>query len=225
MLWRLPGVCGVERKTMIEDKAKEFLSAAYSLEDRPSMQEFYKQWANDYDEQMQAGLGYLSPTAIAHSLGGYLPAETAGPVIDIGCGTGLVARALSALGYTKIDGLDLSQDMLQVAERSGLYNQLIEADLTAELPLADQQYASAICAGTFTHSHVGPDALDEITRLLMPQGVFAFTVHFDLWERDGFSAKLSQMVASGALQELEREAGPYFTDGGDEGWFCVYRKV
>lgn len=209
---------------MNNDKSKAFLKDAYSLQDQQSMQEFYKQWAGDYDKQMQAGLGYLSPGLIAKSLATHLPVSTTGTVVDIGCGTGLVARALTDLGYTRIDGIDFSQEMLDVARGTGVYGELIKADLTSVVPVADRQYAGAICAGTFTHNHVGPEALDEITRIVETDGLLAFTVHFDLWERDGFSEKLNKMVAESVLVELEREAGQYFAEGEVEGWFCVYRK-
>jgi predicted TPR repeat methyltransferase len=56
-------------------------------------------------------------------------------VIDIGCGTGLAGQALTGHGFTIIDGLDYSAEMLKVAAGHGIYRKLIEADLTKSLDL------------------------------------------------------------------------------------------
>lgn len=206
---------------MTNEDSKAFVKAAYAVKDKSGIEDFYQRWAEQYDEQMQAGLGYISPAAITDKLALYL---ASGDVIDIGCGTGLVANELVRCGFSVIDGIDLSDAMLQVAQLGGNYRELIQADLTEQLLIEDNKYAAAICAGTFTHGHVGPQALDEIIRIVNRGGLLAFTVHFELWEAGGFNAKLTKLVSAGSLEKIEVVPGPYYADGEDEGWFCVYRK-
>ena len=51
-------------------------------------------------------------------------------MLDVGCGTGLVGRALRARGYAgRIAGLDLSQASLEIAREGGAYDSLEQADL------------------------------------------------------------------------------------------------
>ena len=94
----------------------KFVDAAYHLDDEADMVNFYRKWAADYDHQMLDELGYTSQTRIAQQLGEYLP-DTASTVFDIGCGTGLSCVFLAEMGYTNLDGIDLSPDMVRVAKR------------------------------------------------------------------------------------------------------------
>lgn len=56
-----------------------------------------------------------------------------GPVLDLGCGTGLVGLAISDLDLGPIIGVDVSPRMLEQARVKGIYARLIEADLMAAL--------------------------------------------------------------------------------------------
>ena len=56
-----------------------------------------------------------------------------GKILDIGCGTGRILKHLMENGYTDIVGMDLSKDMLHIAEKklsdAGLTARLIEGDM------------------------------------------------------------------------------------------------
>lgn len=73
------------------------------------------------------GLGYRVP-GLAHAALQDAPGQ--GPVLDLGCGTGLMAVALSDLGLRPWIGVDLSPGMLAMAGQRGLYAEMYEADLT-----------------------------------------------------------------------------------------------
>ena len=207
-----------------DKKAQQFLKEAYATDDESSQLEFYKKWAQDYDEQMEQGLLYLSPRQISLALAKYLKDKN-GPVIDIGCGTGLTAKALAEQGFSIIDGLDYSAEMVEIARQKQIYRDLFVADLNQPLEFADQSYAGIICSGTFTHGHVGPEPLDELVRLLQPGGFLACTVHKDLWQEKGFEDKFNSLESTQSLTELERIAESYFEGAEKDGWFCVYKKV
>ena len=105
----------------------DFVNDAYSLEDDEKMVDFYRKWAEDYDHQMLDELGYISPISIAQLLNHYLPDKQA-RVFDIGCGTGLTCTFLHQQGYSCLDGIDLSPDMVKVAEDRGIYQQVMVGD-------------------------------------------------------------------------------------------------
>ena len=63
------------------------------------------------------------------------PAVRLGPVLDLGCGTGLVGLVLADLGLGPFTGIDLSPSMLAEAATKNVYAELIEGDLRgSELP-------------------------------------------------------------------------------------------
>jgi predicted TPR repeat methyltransferase len=201
----------------------EFVDAAYHLDDEASMVDFYRKWAADYDHQMLDELGYTSPTKIAQQLIQYLP-DTQSMIFDIGCGTGLTCVFLAEKGYTNLDGIDLSPDMVRVASERGIYRELLVGDVNQALERNDESYDAAISSGTFTHGHVGPEPLDEIFRILKPGGILACTIHQDLWTSMGFEEKLAALAATGIASPVSCEMDSYYKDRDPEGWFCVYRK-
>ena len=89
-------------------------------------------------------------------------------IIDAGAGTGLAGAELSKLGYTNIDALDISQEMLNEARKKNIYTKFICA------PLAEQrnpeietgEYHALICCGTLVIGHVRPEALEEMIRMV-----------------------------------------------------------
>lgn len=201
----------------------EFVSEAYRLEDEAGLVDFYRKWAEDYDNQMLA-LGYVAHLMVSRLLSEHLP-DTESAILDIGCGTGLTCVYLAGKGYTNLDGIDLSPDMVRVAAHRGIYRELLVGDVNQPLERAGASYDGVVSSGTFTHGHVGPGPMDEIFRVLRPGGVLACTVHKDLWESMGFEAKLASLVRRGRARCLELRLDEYYEDGEPEGWYCVYRKV
>jgi predicted TPR repeat methyltransferase len=200
----------------------DFVDAAYHLED-DDMVEFYRKWAEDYDHEMLDKLGYTSPASIAARLIVQLP-DTGSKILDLGCGTGLTCRLLAERGYSRLDGIDISREMLQVARERGIYQDLLAGDLNQPLQRESDSYDGVISSGTFTHGHVGPEPLDEVFRVLRPGGILACTVHMDLWETKGFEAKFKALIDQGIASLISKDEGSYYRDGAIEGWFCVYQK-
>ncbi len=202
----------------------KFVNEAYALNDTDQVVEFYSKWADDYDYQMLDELGYISPITIAQLLIDHLSQKDA-RVFDIGCGTGLIGRFLHRQGYTQIDGIDLSPDMVRIAQDRNIYRQVMVADLNQPLVIADDTYDAAISSGTFTHGHVGPEPLEEIFRIINAGGFLACTVHMDLWQTVGFEAKFNSLIEAGLIECLSLKEGRFYEKGAIEGWFCVYRKL
>ncbi len=111
-----------------------------------------------YADQFEAhliALGYRVPgllrrMALAHAR---WPdsGRALGPVLDLGCGTGLVAVALSDLALGPWHGVDLSPAMLAHAADKGLYAQLDEADIEAVLAQPGPRYPLVLAADVFCY--------------------------------------------------------------------------
>jgi predicted TPR repeat methyltransferase len=97
-------------------------------------------------------------------------------VLDLGCGTGQMAKALDRSAQSII-GVDLSARMLVEAEKTGLYAALHRAELLKFL--AGEAAASAdliIAADVFCYVPDLWPVFTESARVLMTGGTLAFTV-------------------------------------------------
>jgi SAM-dependent methyltransferase len=209
----------------VSPEAARLLERAYALKSDAESRALYRDWAETYDQTMLEGLNYQSPQLVADLLATHLPQKDV-PVLDVGCGTGLAGQVLAGHGFSAIDGLDISPEMMQVAARRGVYRGFVTADLNAPLALADASYAGMCCCGTFTHGHVDANCLDALFRILRPGAPFAFTVKLEVWESLGFKDKLASLVRQHAITEQSfRHDRHYSTSAAPDGVFCVYRRV
>lgn len=177
------------------------LKAAYDLRTPDDSRRLYRQWAGTYDTTFVADQRYEYPARIAAL---FAANGGDGPVLDVGCGTGAVAEAL---GARPVDGVDISPEMLDVARTKGLYRSLIEADLTAAPALPAKTYRGVVSAGTFTHGHVGPEALLPLIETALPGALFVLGVNAELFERQPFEAVLQTLVADGVISGLSIAEG------------------
>ncbi|MEE8627916.1 MULTISPECIES: class I SAM-dependent DNA methyltransferase [Methylobacterium] len=134
-------------------------------------------YAGRFERHLVEGLGYCGPALIRAALERLRgPDARFATVLDLGCGTGLMAAALDGLAGTLV-GVDLSPGMLAEARRTGRYARLHEGDLRGFL--AAEPAASAdllVAADVFIYlREIGP-VLREAARVLAPGGLFAFTV-------------------------------------------------
>jgi predicted TPR repeat methyltransferase len=167
------------------------LNAASALETPEDNRRLYAQWATTYDQTFAERMEYRLPRIVALVLAEVFVGP--GPVLDVGAGTGLVAQNMLMRSMFEIDALDISADMLAVAMAKGLYARAIEADLSGPLDLPDETYGAVVSAGTFTHGHVGPDALDELLRVARKGAVFVLSINAAHFEARGFAAKFAAL--------------------------------
>jgi len=107
----------------------------------------YDGYADWYDETFRTLADEAGSAGLLARLLG--PADPADPIcVDLGCGTGLHAGAVTAQGY-RVVGFDISADQLRLA--SGRLPCPVRADAT-RLPLRDN--AVSRLTMTFTHTDV-----------------------------------------------------------------------
>jgi SAM-dependent methyltransferase len=180
------------------------LDAAYSLETPDDNRRLYAKWASTYDEDFIGPTGYVYHENVAAA---FLDAggSAGGSILDVGCGTGIVGVALSDIGEKKIDGIDISPEMIEVArlkqnvfgERA--YRSLYVADLTVPLDIPDDSYMGILSTGTFTHGHLSPEPIRELTRIAAPAAVCAIGVNADHYVAMGFDALFGELAGNGTI--------------------------
>ncbi len=161
---------------------------AYSLKTSEDSIKLYKKWAQTYDEDFALYSNYLSPKKICSYFNKHAR-NTDTPILDVGAGTGLVGECLYKTGNKKIIGIDISPEMLEQAKFKGCYSSLVEADVTKKIPLKSDSIGAVVSAGTFTHGHVGPDAFDELLRIVKTGGLFVISINSKVFVRGGFQEK------------------------------------
>ena len=202
-------------------KGREFLDKIYALEDDGDVRAFYDDAARQYDDLLLSDIGYVSPKVCAHAIEPYLPDRNA-RLIDLGCGTGLAGEALAALGYSHIDGVDFSTEMLAIAQKRSCYARLAQADLNAALDLPSKHYAAAISVGVLGQ-HVLPAVLDEVLRIVVPGGLVCFSVNERAFESFGFRDKIEALGAQGKAHCVSLTREPYHVNENIDGWVCLLR--
>jgi SAM-dependent methyltransferase len=195
----------------VDTGSSEYLRRAYDLGGSPrAAAALYDEWAETYEAETADAMGYVAPTIAAEKLAAVLDDRTA-PVLDAGCGTGLVGAELSRLGFEVLDGYDISDGMLDKARSGGHYRQLQRVDLSDRLPAEDASYAAVVCVGTLTEGHVGPEALAEFVRVTRPGGIVIATIIDAIWEEQGYRAAVDVLVEQGRATLLEAEIREYRT--------------
>lgn len=202
-------------------KGREFLDKIYALEDEGDVRTFYDEAAGKYDDLLLNEIGYVSPAICAEAIAPHLPERDA-RIIDLGCGTGLAGSSLSALGYTCIDGIDFSKEMLAVARARGCYRTLAIGDLNARLEVADGDYSAAVSVGVLGQ-HVLPPALEECVRVVEPGGIVCFSINERAFDDFGFRDKVDALAAAGRATCLALTKEAYHVKEDIEGWVCLLR--
>ena len=108
-----------------------------------------------------------------------------GPVLDLGCGTGLVALALSDLPLGPFTGIDLSPRMLEQARAKELYATLNEAQLPAELRKGTAAWQLILAADLLCYFGALDEMLGAVRDRMRPGGRFIFSVEELLPDHDG----------------------------------------
>ena len=182
----------------------------------------YDDWAERYETELLDDWGYTSPQIAVALLQRYFNVDGAS-VLDAGCGTGLVGELLAGAGVKELSGVDYSQGMLDKANDKGVYQFLAKIDLNKEVPIASASYDAITCIGTFTSTHVVPEALRELVRLTRSGGFVVFTVRDDYWEATKFIDLLIELHSQRLVCIEEIRVEPYIHSEGSECRFVVLR--
>lgn len=93
-------------------------------------------------------------------------------VLDLGCGTGRLAQLFRRREADHVIGCDLAPNMLEVAQKTGVYQELVQGDLLQELPFAWDTFDVIICSMVLVHipQKMLDHAVEEMFRVLKPGG-------------------------------------------------------
>lgn len=160
--------------------------------------------AADAHERLRVPLMFAAP---ARDLVERMELGSAESLLDVGTGSGVVARAASACPV--VVGVDPSLGMVRVARQSGVAHAAVAT--APGLPFADGSF-DRVAAG-FVLSHIGgyEDALRDMVRVLQPGGMAGATAWGELRNeyRDVWGEVLERFVDRDELRTATQTALPW----------------
>lgn len=133
-------------------------------------QTLYDQWAGNYNTELINEYGYLAPFITVDKLKNFHLDKNI-EIVDVGCGTGLVGVELDKLGYSNIDGYDISQEMLKASKKTKIYKNLKQVDLNLDSFSPRKTYDLLICVGSFGYGALGFNAFINLLKLVKSKGL------------------------------------------------------
>ena len=195
----------------------------YKLTSKEEVLKYYRKWTenNQYNKDM-VEWDYTAPLHAANLLNQYSTDKKI-KILDAGCGSGLVGVELQKYGYTKITGVDFSNEMLNLIPNK-IYHQLELIDLNQKLKYKDSIFYAVICVGTFTYGHVKDNALNELIRILKKNGLICFTINEGIYKKYQFDKKIEELSNNKLWDIINISKCSYIVNKNIEAWLCIAKK-
>ena len=192
----------------------------YKLSTPEEILKYYQVWTkkNKYNLDM-IDLNYVAPKETVSVIKKYALDNNC-KILDAGCGTGLVGIELKKCGYSNIEGVDFSQNMLDLIPKN-IYKKIKKVDLNEPLKFNTNMYDLVTCVGTFTYGHVKPHALDELIRITKHKGVICFTINEGIYKKYGFDNKIKELTNNNSWNVKEFFKSDYIVNKKVNAWLCL----
>ncbi|XP_069002293.1 methyltransferase-like protein 27 isoform X2 [Embiotoca jacksoni] len=169
---------------------------------------FYNSWAENYDQDV-AVLDYRAPSLAANTISSHFSGEReAAVVLDVACGTGLVAKQMKKHGFGHFVGIDGSEAMLEMARESGLYQDM-KHSLLGEEPLPVHWAASfdvIVIVGALSVGQVPVCMVRQLCKSAKPGGYICMTTRSNqdnVEYKAALESELRQMEEEGLWTRVE----------------------
>ena len=188
------------------DGMEDFLDKVYA-NTSDDTRDLYAKWSTSYDQEV-GGNGYATPARAAKALASHVT-NLNRPVLDYGCGTGLSGIALRAVGFSTLHGIDVSKEMVAIAEEKKAYQTLRVFDPEVDPPVKIGEFDTIAAIGVIGIGAAPLPVFDKIMALLTPGGLFAFSFNDHALADPAFEAKISKYVDTGKAELLLCEYGDH----------------
>lgn len=176
------------------------LLAAMGVESIPSraseahLEDFYNKKAVHWDKHLdQSQKTYYGAELVAQSLKLFSAETPKLDILDAGCGTGHVGLLVRNLA-NKLDGVDMSLSMLNIAREKKIYDELCLGDLEVFMKSRPNSYDAITCAATLIHFGDLSKVFSAASAGLRKAGLFVFTVFKNENEQDGEGVAVSTLA-------------------------------
>ncbi len=184
-----------------------YLDKAYSPREIDGTRRLYDAWSPTYEAEIIAN-GYAAPARCAEALADFVE-DTATPVLDFGCGTGLSGLALRKAGFQTIDGMDMSPEMLAQAKEKDVYRTLtlIEGDA----PVTGS-YGAIAAVGVIGTGEAPISIFDRLLQMLDHGGKLTFSLNDHALADPVNTSRINEWLDCGAARLLFMEYGDHLPE-------------
>jgi predicted TPR repeat methyltransferase len=155
----------------------------------------FDRFAPDFDDQLTGELEYQVPTILAETAKDYCSSANGDlDILDLGCGTGLCGEAVKDLAK-RLDGVDLSGEMLKLARKRRVYKTLTKSEVVAYMDKTRRSYDLVLGADVFVYFGLLDELFVSVASILKPGGLVIFSL--EAQEGAGFHLTASGRYAHG----------------------------
>lgn len=164
-----------------DDGEIEHLLIALRNETPPSrasdraIQHIYKAFAPSYEERMVDDLKYAGPARMLEAVREVIGDRNGLTVLDLGCGSGLTGNAFKGCAE-RLTGIDLSNEMIDLARKRQIYDQLELAEITDWLNRGDTPFDLIVSCDCLIYFGDLTNIIRAASRRLKSSGIFAFSL-------------------------------------------------
>ena len=205
----------------MSEKTEDKISI-YKLDTPEEILNYYKNWSsnNNYEKDLEEW-NYVAPHECCQLFIHQVKNKNS-LILDAGCGTGLVGKILQTQEYQNLEGLDFSQEMLDLVP-ANIYQKIFQADLNQSLSIPDHYYDHALCVGTFTYGHVKTNAFSEFHRILKDNAIFVFSINEGVYESYNFGEAIANYEKLDKWEVLFNEKKVYIEKKNIEAYYVTVR--
>lgn len=136
------------------------------------VEDLFDAYAATFDTHLMQTLRYQAPELLAHAVAGL--SRRFSSALDLGCGTGLCGPLLRPL-VDHLEGLDLSAAMLALARERGVYDTLVQGDITDLMQHSERRFDLVVAADVFIYIGELDAVWAAVRRVLRPGGIYCFS--------------------------------------------------
>jgi predicted TPR repeat methyltransferase len=150
--------------------------------------EMFDNYSDHYEKSLVVELEYCVPTTLRRLLDERTDCKTTyRQGLDLGCGTGLSGQAFHDM-VDVLDGIDLSEKMIALAEAKKIYHQLYAGNIVNFLQTSQKRYDFYLAADVFTYIGDLAETFSLLTARAHRDVLFCFSTECD----QGTSYRLQQ---------------------------------
>jgi predicted TPR repeat methyltransferase len=168
----------LSESTFAADAAEKLaLARAMKVENRSPpgyVRHLFDQFSSDYDARMLGALDYRGHVILRELADLVLADRSRLDILDLGCGTGLAGAEFAPMAR-RLDGIDLSPRMIELARGRGIYTHLSVADLETALAHKGAFYDLIVAADTLVYVGDLAPAFRGASQRLKPGGFLLAT--------------------------------------------------
>ncbi len=139
----------------------------------PYVQGLFDAYAGQFDQHLVQVLHYGAPRILVDALA--QSQRRFASALDLGCGTGLCGPLVRPMA-ARLEGIDLSANMIARARALGVYDELSQADLVTHLRTTAYRHDLVLAADVFVYVGELTPVFQGALRVLDAGGLFCFSV-------------------------------------------------